>query len=475
MARSNESSETESSPPEGRDEYDVVVVGGGTAGAAAAWQFAAAGRRAALVEAQALDSAGATWVNAIPPWQFDAAGLARPTPPELRESAPCLHVFGPSARRRVVVAPPPGWPVDMRRLVARVQGLARGAGATLLPGLRLEGVTLEGDRPVAVRVVPTTGGPERTLRARLFVDATGLRGALLRRVPRLARACPPLPAGDLCVAAQEVAAVNDRAAARAFLQRHGAELGGALDWTGVAGGFSVLQVHVSEDLDEVDLLTGVVASGRHPTALDLLREFRLKNPWVGDRLFGGGGHIPLRRPYARLAAPGIALVGNAACQVFPAHASGIGAGLVAARLLAESTLAADPGDPGSARAVWAYQAAFHRGVGATHHAYDLFRRVTQALTPAETDALFESGLVTTAGSRAALAQQLPPATPGEALALARAALRAPRLALKLGRALGRMPAVVAWCRGYPERPSERDLRLWTRGLARLLGVSADPV
>jgi flavin-dependent dehydrogenase len=463
------------------DTYDVVVIGGGTAGAAAAWRFAAAGRSVALVEQQALDAAGARWVNGVPPWQLAAAAVPLPEPPERRERETCLRVHGPSGRRGVVVAPPPLLTMDMRALVARLQGYARAAGATLLGGLQLADVTIEGGRPTAVRAVPTIGPPTagrgagRTLRARLFVDASGLRGALLRRVPALAAACPPLPASDLCVAAHEVAAVADTGAARAFLARHGAAPGDILAWTGVAGGFSVVQVHLSTDLGEADLLTGVIVDARQPSARELAARFRAEHPWLGAVRFGGGGHIPLRRPYSRLAAPGVALLGNAGCMVFPAHASGVGAGLVAARLLAAETLAADPADPGSARAVWAFQRAFHAGLGAVHHAYDVFRRMTQAMSAADTDALFESGLITPGTSGAALDSRLPLPSPVELLSLLRGAAREPRSAARMAAALARMPAVFAWARQHPRRPDDAALRRWARGLAALQGVTPDPL
>ena len=69
---------------------------------------------------------------------------------------------------------------------------------------------------------------------------------------------------------------------------------------------------------------------------------RADEPWLGESISGGSGVIPLRRPYARFTAPGLALVGDAACQVFPAHGSGIGMGLIAGRMLADAVAGTPP-------------------------------------------------------------------------------------------------------------------------------------
>ena len=460
----------------GADDFDVVVVGGGPAGAAAAWQFARMGRRVALVEAEAFDEAGPGWVNGVPPWFFDEADIPRPEAPERRVNPPRCHGYTPSTGRQVTLGEPPTWNVDMRLLVARLQGLARAAGVAMIERWRVDGVETEGDRPTVLRLASTNGADgERALGARLFVDATGMRGAVLRRIPALAAQCPPVAAADICGAAQEVADVADPDGAAAFLRKNGAGAGEILAWTGALGGFSIVQYLVSADATEVELLAGTTADGRHPSALEVLRDMRRQNPWIGARRFGGHAHIPIRRPYARFAWPGLAAVGNAACHVFPGHASGVGAALVAARLLARAATTADPADPGSLRATWAYQAAFHRGLGVVHNAYDVFRRMSSALSLDETDELLGGPLTTPAVVVAALDQRIARLTLADLVSMTRGALRHRTLFRKIAPYLARMAAVEPWCHLYPERPDERALRLWARGLGAIAGVAPDPV
>jgi flavin-dependent dehydrogenase len=157
--------------------------------------------------------------------------------------------------------------------------------------------------------------------------------------------------------------------------------------------------------------------------------------------------------------------------VFPVHGSGVGSGLVAARILAEAIAGFD--DPGCERATWAYQAAFHRERGGVHAAYDVMRRATQRLDARTLDTLLASGLVSQQSTAAALAQELHSPTLGEIARLARSATRAPRAAAGLVGAALRMPAVVALYKRYPTTVDVRALRRWARGAAALCGHAAD--
>src|SRR5690554_2349455 len=177
----------------------------------------------------------------------------------------------------------------------------------------------------------TSSGP---VSARWIIDASGLCGARLLAHPR--------PAGsDICTAAQEVRRITDARAARQFCIKHGVPPGATICFSGIEGGYSILNIRVqlSEDPaknDTVSILTGSIPACGHRSGRAILREFVAQNPWVGDMIFGGARAIPLRRPYASLYHKNVAVIGEAACQVFAAHGSGIGAGMIAARVLADA-------------------------------------------------------------------------------------------------------------------------------------------
>jgi len=448
-------------------QLDAVVVGAGSAGAAAAWQLARRGLRTAVVDRRARSSAGARWRNAIPAWMFRDAGIPVPAPPELRGGHEPIVMLPFDDRVRCDIPVGPWCQVDMGRLVARLQGMAEAAGARVLDETEVDEVVLDDERPVAVR--GHRRGERVRLRAQLFVDASGVGGVLRDRVPELSRHTPPVPEEHTCVALQEVREVRDRAGAARFLSRMGASPGVNITWVGLTSGFSTLAVGLDADLHEVDLLAG--AAGSRHDAARLLQQLRAREGWIGERLLGGGGTIPLRRPYDRLGAPGIALVGDAACQVYSAHGSGVGMGLLAGRQLGE--VAASFDDPGCEEATWAYQARFHHKHGGLLAATDLFRRTSQALRPDQVAALFGTGLIEPAGTLQGLRQRFPTPNARSAAAGVRGLLREPRLTLSFAGTLRKMSLARGIYARYPGRPDMEALARWSAEVGRLMDEPPD--
>jgi len=335
--------------------------------------------------------------------------------------------------------------VDMRLLVARLHDLGRRHGAALAGDTAVHGI----DKG---RLVTSRG----TIAAGVIVDASGLTGARLLDQPRV-------PPDQLCAAAQEVHALADPAGAGAFFAAHGAAAGEVLCFAGIAGGFSVLNVRC--DSNQVSLLTGSIPALGHPSGKAIIERFVAEQPWIGARLFGGARAIPLRRSFDRLAgADGrVALLGDAAGQVFPAHASGIGAGLVAARLLADAIA--------DGRGTLGYALAWQRQFGGLFASYDLFRRFSTTLTVGDLSRMMDLGLLDALLLRHGLEQtqaRLPlAAVPGKLSALA----RAPRLAARLGAVVARMLVVRALYARYPAEPAH--LPAWSQRVARVFDEAAD--
>ncbi len=431
--------------------YDVAIIGAGSAGAAAAGHCARRGMSAALLEAGPLARAGARWINAIPGWTFDEADVARPSAEEtLGPPPPAIHVFAGRREERVKVVTDQFIEVDMGLLVARLQREARAAGVTLMPGSRVTGVS-EGQ-------LELKGGGQ--VRARWLVDASGLGGARLLNQPAPEQA-------DLCEARHQVHQVDDPARARTFFAAHGVEPGESLVFTSVAGGFSSLQVRLEGEV--ITLLSGTIPGQGWDRPRKVLGQLRREQPWIGEQLRGAGRAIPLRRPYDRLARGDRALLGDAACQVFSAHGSGVGQGLIAAKMLADSLAAG--------RGVTGYQADYQREHGGVLAAVVWFRRLTQRLTPRQLGQLISAGIMNPDISRDALLQRSLSDMPS-ARGLTSAAggvLRQPGLALRImGPTVARMALIRQAYRSYPDSGEPADLRRWQRRL-KLLGQQPDPV
>ncbi len=451
--------------------YDAVVVGAGSTGAAAAWQLRRAGLSVALVERRPLDEAGARWVVDVPAWLFDRAGVPLPRPPESREEDPPLSLLGDGPGTGLRLSPNPTLAVDGPRLVARLQGLALEAGVEAFPRARLLDVECTRGRPRALNL-RLPGPPHRLrLEAALLVDASGMAAALRCRVPELTRRCPPPRGAEVCSARRETYEVADPAGAESWLEPFGDSRDDVLCENGVSGPFSTRLVYVHPDRSRVEVLGG--GSAGPDTGPEIVRRLVRRHAWIGPRVSGGGAPIPVRRPYDVLACPGLVLLGDAGCQVFPAHGSGVGAGLVAGRLLAEAV--AGGGDPGAEAATWAYQAAFQTTRGAVHALYDGLRRLTLDLTEQQVVRLLSCGVITEGFARPGLEQRPFTPHPEELPRVARGAVRALRPA---ARAAGRLPRMLsAWLvyRRYPRRPDRLRLSAWARAAAAVTGHRRDPV
>ena len=447
-------------------EFDAVVVGAGTAGANAAVQLSRRGLRVGLVERRAIGLGGARWCNGVLAWQFARAGIGAPVP----VGPPgATHLTDPDGRQVVTLASTDVVDADMRALNAALVQEADRLGVRFLEHASEPVAVVSGGRVVGIDVVaaPAGGRPEAfRLQASLVVDASGLAAVVRRSSGLLDDWCVDPPPGQLCSAAQFTFAVTDAGAAGRYLESRGAEPGDTVTRLGADGGFSALAVTVHPGLDEVSVLTGTVATGEWGTGRDILDRFRDGADWIGEARFGGSGLIPLRRPHDRFTAPGLALVGDAACQVFPAHGSGIGVGLIAGTLLAEAV--AGSGDPGAEGALWAYQARFQREFGATLAAYDVMRRMNSAAGADGVRALFRSGLFSPDLAATGLDQRWS-APPARELARSVRALAAERdLARHMVPALGRATAVRALYHRYPVDPDPGALRRWSAAATRLL-------
>lgn len=452
--------------------FDVVVVGAGPAGVHAAGSMARAGLDVALVDRKPKGKAGAQWLNGVAPWMLEAAGV--PMPASAVGKTGVIFTMGvPGAERRVRLVDNPVIDVDMRELGAELAAaFEKAPSAYPFWEHDVTGVDSTDGRMESV-VIRSRENHERTrLEARLFVDASGM-GAILRHAcPWLDERCEAAKPSDICVAAQAVYKIDDMDGARKFLGRYRIESGEAYGMVGLEGGFSLLRPEVDLNHGSFSILTGSIANRAYRSGKRILDDFVAEQPWLGERLFGGHGPIPLRRPYAHLVAPGVALLGDSASQIYSSHGSGIGIGLLAARLLADvvGTSYASGGDIGALESLWDYPKRFHRQYGGLLCGSDVLRRFSQSLSLEETQSLFDHGILTVGMARDGLGQFTPELHLSETLDQVRGLMKTLPLAARMLRALGRLPAISALSSRYPGRPAQARVTVgaWDFAMKRLV-------
>lgn len=385
---------------------DVLVLGAGTAGAAAAAACARAGMRVKVLEAGPLERAGAHWFNGVPAWAFDEADIPQPSHPEKSAQGVPFHLVAGWGPHRVVVRDHDLMEVDMTLLGARLRRIARDHGAEF-----------QGDQRVDASVLDTVSCP--------VVDATGLAGLNLLALPRV-------PREDLCAAAQGTWRVTDVQAARRWFGEHAVAEGETLCFTGIAGGYSIVNVRLEGD--ELSVLTGSIPALGHPSGTQLAQRFAEEQPWLGESLRFGARAVPLAAPAPAVGRGRIAAIGDSARQVFGSHGSGIAQQLLSAKILADA-LASGAGPEG-------YNRRWRKRWGGLLAGADAFRRFSCTLTLDELTTLNSAGILPADMARQTLMQRPPRPQPGLIKAV-RGLARNPRLARRMLPVLLRMPLLEA--------------------------------
>ncbi|MFT5584771.1 MAG: flavin-dependent dehydrogenase, partial [Cognaticolwellia sp.] len=288
------------------DKVDVLIVGLGTAGAAAAALCAERGLRVVGIERRSLDASGARWVNGVPRWVFGHCGLASPGPGEGHATGVPFHMLAQRGPVRNVITGHDLMEVEMPALTQRLLDKAERHGAVLLDQV---GDVQVQDGCVRARVETST----LEWVAETVVDASGLKGLKLLRGEQ--------DPGPLCAAAQQKRALLDPQGAAAFFDAHGVPRDQTLCFTGIAGGYSILNVQLHGG--KVSLLAGSVPALGHPSGLKIIEAFAQEHPWVGEQLDGGARVVPLGAPLPCVGRDKQVALGDAAGMVFSAHGSGI--------------------------------------------------------------------------------------------------------------------------------------------------------
>lgn len=419
---------------------DVAILGAGIAGCHLAQLLAHTGISVALIDHLGLSCSGPDWINAVPLWMFDEAGLEGPQGQELFDLNERFIVRAPDQKTRVIVDDLHVADVHMGQLGKRLkEKFVKGKVGLFLHG-NITSCQFNNDRLTKIAGESQDLGAF-SIQAPLFVDASGIKAILRKSHPQSSRYWPLIASSDMCTAAQRTLEIKDPHGALTFLEKNNFAPGDILADVGFMGGYSLFRIQIDKSINHISILCGIRALPEFLGAQTLVSQFVGKNAWIGKVFIDGRGVIPIKAPYRKLTSSGLALIGDAACQVYAAHGSGIGIGLIAAKMLADSLIAARylGHDLGGPEALGGYQRAFHQRYYRRLYFSEHFRKFSQSLKPESMIRLIESGMLSSGLLKQTLLQLEPELSISDLRTLSTAAIKSPRLFASILPALARAP------------------------------------
>lgn len=361
--------------------YDLIVVGAGCAGCVAAQRTAQQGFKALVLDRRSPDDLGHTWVNGVERTVFDRLGIALPSGEETMPSPLSSRLFGPAGTHCIETTSNPTIEVRMSVFARRLLAAAVEAGAEFRGGAPVARPILEGDR---VAGVVTASGEE--IPAKVVVDASGWEAVIRHELPDSSPIPHEIEEGCLVTAWREQ---------RRFGPDEAAEVPRKLDIpsdisvnrVGWRGGYSVLMLHWDPRENELDILVGFNKTESKESAGEFVAGFFKEKGLGGERFYGGGGLIPVRRSLDILVDHGILLAGDSACMVIPAHGSGVASSLIAGDLAALTISRCLREEDTSRDNLWEYAASYQRGRGAMMAYFDVTRGLTDNFDRADMEKL----------------------------------------------------------------------------------------
>lgn len=369
--------------------YDLIVVGAGVAGCMAAQGTAARGYKVLVLDRKPLDDLGHTWVNGVERGIFARVGIPEPSGEETMPSPLSSRLMSPSGKHYIETTASPTVEVRMHVFTRRLLSSATDAGAEFRDSNLVKGPMLEKDRVVGVE---TAAGEE--IPASMVVDASGWEAVLRHGLPESS----PIPREI-----EEDCLVTAWREQRRFGPDEVEDVPRKLDIppdvsisrVGWRGGYSVLMLHWEPRDSILDILVGYRKTASKEAAGEFVENFFSEHGLGGERIYGGGGLIPVRRSLDVLVDNGFLLAGDSACMLIPAHGSGVANSLIAGDMAAKTITRCLEEEDTSREALWEYAAEYQRGRGSIMAYFDATRGISDNMKPEDMEKLV--GYVMTPG------------------------------------------------------------------------------
>ena len=442
--------------------WDLIVAGGGPAGCALAAKVASTGARVLLLEKEDEPGRGLSWIVDVESTAFEAAGVPFPGDDACRPEPERAVLVSPVSGREVDLIPSPTTPIRNDIYVRQLARWARDSGAEIRTGRGVRGPLLEGDVVAGVNFTDADG-TNRNVSAPIVADCTGLVGAVRHGTPSAWGLNMDVDFFDIVVARRDVRRLDVEAAARAVQERL-IENRVQVQGVSVHGGYSVEIYYMDLDQGYIDILIGAKPGPGIPTPDASFEKIFKRFPFIGEKIFGDGGAIPIRRTWDSLVGDGFLVVGDSACQVIPMHGSGTASALIAADLASKTISRALAEKRYDRAALWDYCYSFQSGRGALLAYYYALRLHADDMTSEDIDRMIRRGVLAAEDVHSGLVPE--PFDPGPGILVKKFLKGILVLPLLFGFAKAGLRAekLMKHYQRYPARYSPEELRSWVSRL-----------
>jgi len=428
----------------------ILIAGAGHGGLAAGGILARHGHSVTVFERCPEENLGYDWTDIFNMRCFGEAGIPMP-PAGTYHSVPDFTFHNPAQTTSVTAVIPEQLSemgMERRDLLRHLIGFARENGVALEFEASVEGPLIEGDRVTGLAVTNKAG--RRELSADLVIDAAGMDSPVRRQLPeewgftRDYRRDQYFTVFRAFYSRTDAAPLSDDRFNVYFypLGRR------AVAWIAREEGY-------------VDLLCGCFEDTTRKYAEEVRHSLLPRHPEMGDDILRGGQvvKIPVRRPVSRMATSGYAAIGDSAGMTVPIIGSGITNSIRAAKMLADTVLAAKDV---SAASLWPYQVQYMKKIGAAHACLDPLKAMVLSMGPETVDFLLERRILDAADmAKARTGREVTFTPPQMALRGLRGAGHMPTM-LKMAGRLGASQRLKRHAMGIPGAYDEDAVRAWAK-------------
>jgi len=369
--------------------FDVVVVGAGTAGCMAAKTTADAGLEVCLIDRKKTENVGEKICgDAVGKHHFDSLGLEYPSGEELERTILGAKIYSPNTESffDIKEAGLCAFAVNRHLFGQRLLRNVIDAGSTFLESTQTLEPIIKDDFVVGVLVRNLKTGTKAALHGQVVVDASGFLAVIRKKLHPKMGVDTEVGNKDVELCYREIRELKNQVVDTEFCEIY-------LSQTVAPGGYCWI---FPKAKNNVNVGVGVAMREGFPNPKNQLYNHILSRPlFNGSKIVSSGTwYDPARRPIDCMTGNGVAIAGDAACQVNPIHGGGIGPSMMGGALAGKTIIEAIERGDVSREGLWLYNPRYMQSYGAKQAGLDVFRLLLQKLGDNNIDYIMKYQLIT---------------------------------------------------------------------------------